>query len=595
MYRNAPARLFALIISAVACLLLGGALPLAGQDQGSRTPTVGFATRHGKSARLSDYKVTGPIAPRPNREIHNDALPRKGSGAARATSDPVAQKQFGLSQPEQQIQFEGLSDDDNANVVGFRIVPPDTEGDVGPNHYIQYINDIAVIYDKSGNIVLGPFPGNAFWAGLGGPCEFQNDGDPLVKYDRQADRWVFSQFALPNFPDGPFYQCFAVSKTNDPTGEYWQYEFKTSDDFFTDYGKIGIWPDAYYMTFNMFGPSSFQGGAYAFDRNAMLAGAPAARRRFRHGARGRRAAVGPRRADAAARRLAELLPDVRGRPGAAAPLAVPRGLDESRRQHLHGARRDPGRGVHLPGLRRPARPVRSPARLPGEAGDPRRARDVSPGVPQFRRPRVARRQPDGRDGGRRIGRALVRGPQPGRRSGDLPAGDLRARRELPLDGLDRHGRQRQHGPRLLEVERDDAPRHRRDGTPGRRPARHDGRGGHLVRRRRKPGVELEPLGRLQHDVHRPDRRLHVLVHAAVLRHDRQLQFQDAHRLLPLSELHERPLGDARGHGDGRVEPPRGSDRLGDALGHPPDRGGSLDDDDRRLGPLPVPDTARRVL
>ncbi len=275
MYRNAPARLFALIISAVACLLLGGALPLAGQDQGSRTPTVGFATRHGKSARLSDYKVTGPIAPRPNREIHNDALPRKGSGAARATSDPVAQKQFGLSQPEQQVQFEGLSDDDNANVVGFRIVPPDTEGDVGPNHYIQYINDIAVIYDKSGNIVLGPFPGNAFWAGLGGPCEFQNDGDPLVKYDRQADRWVFSQFALPNFPDGPFYQCFAVSKTNDPTGEYWQYEFKTSDDFFTDYGKIGIWPDAYYMTFNMFGPSSFQGGAYAFDRNAMLAGAPA--------------------------------------------------------------------------------------------------------------------------------------------------------------------------------------------------------------------------------------------------------------------------------------------------------------------------------
>ena len=188
----------------------------------------------------------------------------------------MAQRQFGLSQPVASIQFEGLSDDDNAAVVGFRIVPPDTEGDVGPDHYFQYINDIAAIYDKSGNVVLGPFAGNAFWDGLGGPCEVQNDGDPLVRYDRQADRWVVSQFALPNFPDGPFYQCIAVSTTNDPTGEYYQYEFETNETFFTDYGKIGIWPDAYYMSFNMFGPNGeVEGGAYAFDRGAMLAGAEA--------------------------------------------------------------------------------------------------------------------------------------------------------------------------------------------------------------------------------------------------------------------------------------------------------------------------------
>ena len=155
-------------------------------------------------------------------------------------------------------------------------MPPDTEGDVGPDHYFQYINDIAAIYDKSGNVVLGPFAGNAFWAGLGGPCEVQNDGDPLVRYDRQADRWVVSQFALPNFPDGPFYQCIAVSTTNDPTGEYYQYEFLTNETFFTDYGKIGIWPDAYYMSFNMFGPNGeVEGGAYAFDRGAMLVGAEA--------------------------------------------------------------------------------------------------------------------------------------------------------------------------------------------------------------------------------------------------------------------------------------------------------------------------------
>ena len=272
MNRSVAARV-SLCISLAAGFLAEGAALLAGELPGAKAPTVSFATRHARSARLSDYRTAGPVVPRPNREIHNEVMPKKGSGASRPTSDAAVQRRFGLSQPLPQIQFEGASDQDNGAVTGNLIVPPDTEGDVGPNHYIQYINNVAVIYDKSGNIVLGPFKGNAFWAGLGGPCEFQNDGDPLVRYDRMADRWVFSQFALPNFPDGPFYQCFAVSTTSDPTGDYYQYEFKTSDTFFTDYGKLGIWPDAYYMTFNMFGPSdAFLGGAYAFDRAAMLVG-----------------------------------------------------------------------------------------------------------------------------------------------------------------------------------------------------------------------------------------------------------------------------------------------------------------------------------
>ena len=250
--------------------------PAAGMLGASAPPIVEFSTRHGKSARLRDHRPNGPVRPGAQRQIPNKGVAKKSPAAPFSVSDPVAQRQFGLSQPVASIQFEGLSDDDNAAVNGFRIVPPDTEGDVGPDHYFQYINDIAAIYDKSGNVVLGPFAGNAFWAGLGGPCEVQNDGDPLVRYDRQADRWVVSQFALPNFPDGPFYQCIAVSTTNDPTGEYYQYEFLTNETFFTDYGKIGIWPDAYYMSFNMFGPNGeVEGGAYAFDRGAMLAGAEA--------------------------------------------------------------------------------------------------------------------------------------------------------------------------------------------------------------------------------------------------------------------------------------------------------------------------------
>ncbi len=44
-----------------------------------------------------------------------------------------------------------------------------------------------------------------------------------MNYDHLADRWVMSQFALPNYPSGPFYQCFAVSTTPDPLGAWYRY------------------------------------------------------------------------------------------------------------------------------------------------------------------------------------------------------------------------------------------------------------------------------------------------------------------------------------------------------------------------------------
>ncbi len=79
------------------------------------------------------------------------------------------------------------------------------------------------MYDRDGNIALGPLPGNAFWQGFGGICETQNDGDPIVLYDQLADRWFVSQFAFPAFPGPPYVQCVAVSVTDDPTGAYYQY------------------------------------------------------------------------------------------------------------------------------------------------------------------------------------------------------------------------------------------------------------------------------------------------------------------------------------------------------------------------------------
>ena len=98
--------------------------------------------------------------------------------------------------------FSALSNGDNSTVLGSWFLPPDTNGDVGLNHYVQWVNGVFAIYNKSGVKLLGPAAGKSLWSGFGGPCETRNDGDIIALYDRQADRWLMSQFALPN--GGPF-------------------------------------------------------------------------------------------------------------------------------------------------------------------------------------------------------------------------------------------------------------------------------------------------------------------------------------------------------------------------------------------------------
>jgi len=152
-------------------------------------------------------------------------------------------------------------------------VPPDTVGDIDPNHYIQAVNISFAIYDRAGNTLVGPSPINALFTGFGGPCETTNNGDPIVRYDELADRWLVSQFAI-----GAHIQCVAISRTADPVaGGWFRYAFPTVGT--PDYPKIGVWPDGYYMGTQRGFPGSGT-DVYAFDRLRMLAGLPAAAVQF---------------------------------------------------------------------------------------------------------------------------------------------------------------------------------------------------------------------------------------------------------------------------------------------------------------------------
>lgn len=167
--------------------------------------------------------------------------------------------------------FDGIGN----GVYGFapNAAPPDTNGAVGATQYVQWVNESFAVFNKATHaLVYGPVTGNTLWSGFGGACETRNDGDPIVKWDQAAQRWVMMQFAVPT--NGPYYQCVAVSQTADATGGYNRYAFQYGA--FNDYAKVGVWPDAYYVTFNMFSGNTFTGSnVCAYDRAAMLAGTAA--------------------------------------------------------------------------------------------------------------------------------------------------------------------------------------------------------------------------------------------------------------------------------------------------------------------------------
>jgi hypothetical protein len=225
------------------------------------------------SPLLEEEKEAEPVRPIPLRP---GLPPPNGAEPVQQTMAFPAPAQFA---PTAGTAFDGLG---NAT-LGFTVhsAPPDTNGAVGLTQYVQWVNTSFAIFDKStGALIAGPTLGSTLWAGFGGGCEMNNNGDPIAVYDKLANRWVLSQFSVTGGP--PFLQCVAVSTTPDATGSYNRYSFTYSN--FDDYPKMSTWPDAYYVTFNMFNGNTFLGAdACAYDRNAMLSGQAATQVCFQQG------------------------------------------------------------------------------------------------------------------------------------------------------------------------------------------------------------------------------------------------------------------------------------------------------------------------
>ncbi len=239
-------------------------------------PTVSYAVRHDVSAPMRDIiRNMPPEAPLGSEQepylIPNILLKPSGIAGRKPNLNLIQRAPIGVPAPAIDLDWEGIS----ASTSGCGCLPPDTEGDVSDQHYIQWVNTRWAVYDKTdGSVVQGPTNGNSFWVGFGGPCETSNPGDPIALWDPRAQRWIMSQFVT----SAPYAQCVAVSTTSDPLGSYNRYQFGST--FFGDYPKLAVWTDgsgqdSYLMTTHEFQGQNFRGAAFtAMDRDAMVAGDP---------------------------------------------------------------------------------------------------------------------------------------------------------------------------------------------------------------------------------------------------------------------------------------------------------------------------------
>jgi hypothetical protein len=223
-----------------------------------------------------------PVLPVPKSPLHTlgiEAL--QPSGTVPGAKDPVVQKTKGTGPISGPIQnFDGIClpfGEPCAQPSSCSCLPPDTNGEVGSTQYVQMVNSDFVVFSKSGAVLRPATPINQLWAGTNSECAAHNDGDPVVVYDQLANRWVLSQFVAQPTDTEQYAECFAVSTTSSATGSYYLYEFDFGRTFH-DYPKLGVWPDAYYMSSNEFpdgSQTSAGAGAFAFERAKMLAGQPA--------------------------------------------------------------------------------------------------------------------------------------------------------------------------------------------------------------------------------------------------------------------------------------------------------------------------------
>jgi hypothetical protein len=253
------------LMSVVGVQTVAGAAPLriAGTPgKAAQHAVINFKTK----AREEAY---GPMPLNERRRIHRPLAPRGLNviqGPAMAMSENEPQTFSAAASTVQSLpavnSFAAVADNGT-------VIPPDTEGAVGPHHLMEALNSQVVIQDRSGNI-LSAITNSSFWSSLGVTESF----DAHILYDPYAQRWIFSSAAGEKSSNSAL--LIGVSQTSDPTAGWNIYLVNLgSSANWIDYPTLGFNKNWIVVQANIFtiADNSFVNSTiWAFDKADLYAG-----------------------------------------------------------------------------------------------------------------------------------------------------------------------------------------------------------------------------------------------------------------------------------------------------------------------------------
>jgi hypothetical protein len=172
--------------------------------------------------------------------------------------------------------FAGLSLTDTSLLTGSTYAPPDSDGAIGINNFVEFINGGFAVYNRSGVLVTPAISDKTFWQNAGaGTLLKQYLVDPHIKYDPSSQRWFATEQTL----DGSYVNntiLIAVSATSDPLGPWATTSIAAPANLYGDFPTFNVDANAVYIGTNNFNSSLLPSGVTltSIPKTSLLAATP---------------------------------------------------------------------------------------------------------------------------------------------------------------------------------------------------------------------------------------------------------------------------------------------------------------------------------
>jgi len=179
----------------------------------------------------------GPGTPSTNHAVYAQPLRSLDPGALRAAKLRAAAIASRSSRgPSVQTGGPLAGFFNNINGPGLSqptVAPPDSTGAIGPNHYVEMVNQEIGVYDRSLNLISST--DNGSFMGTGGSGSVS---DPQIQWDGQAGHWLYAALDVAT---GANLLLFGWSKTSDPSdlANGWCRFGIARGNLLDDYPKLG--------------------------------------------------------------------------------------------------------------------------------------------------------------------------------------------------------------------------------------------------------------------------------------------------------------------------------------------------------------------